>query len=392
MPDPNLGYNNRNSTSIDTFNQWFRARPEYYAKLAQFGQDPNNVHLNDAQKQEMVKLAQSLGAQVDEGGDGQEVDDSGNFRAKSHKLKNGLIIAGIAGAALLTAGAAGAFAGAAAPGAAGAGLGGVEAGAASGLGAAASSGAALGGMATLPALGAGTAAATGAGAGLAGLASGLGPEGVAEGTGVAGLTGSALPELGGEAGTIAGSGLPAAGSGVLGTASKIAGLADKVGNLANATGTAINGQDPDLAGIGAANAAAQAAKNRIAAAQVDQGGPTADKTALSNVRQAGLIGNFKDTAPNDYGSPGIVLGDKTRTFANQMQQALQDRLNAGKSLTLSGVPDPTAQELADAERARQASLGKTGNSTLDAINSASRIAKLAPGYINTAKSIWDLFK
>lgn len=115
---PQLGYGQRNEASLDAFNQWFRARPEYYAKLKEFGQDPTNVHLNDAQKQQMVKLAQSLGAVVDEGGNGQEVDDSGNFRAKGHKLRNTLIVAGIAAAALATAGAAGAFAGPAAGGAA----------------------------------------------------------------------------------------------------------------------------------------------------------------------------------------------------------------------------------------------------------------------------------
>jgi len=100
---PNLGYDKTSSVDLNTFNDWFRARPEYVAKLQSFGQTPDNVHLNDNQKQQMVQLAQSLGAVVDEGGSGQEVDDSGNFRNKSHKLKTGLIIAGIAAAALATA-------------------------------------------------------------------------------------------------------------------------------------------------------------------------------------------------------------------------------------------------------------------------------------------------
>jgi len=180
---PNLGYDKTGETDLDTFNQWFRSRPEYYAKLAEFGQDPTNVHLNDQQKQEMVKLAQSLGAVVDEGGSGQEVDDSGNFRNKSHKLKTGLIIAGIAGAALLTAGAAGVFGGAAAGGAEGAtaasGLAGVEGGA-FGLGDAALAGLGTGAMGAVP-VGAGTAATL---AGIEGGGFGLGSDAVASlGTG-----------------------------------------------------------------------------------------------------------------------------------------------------------------------------------------------------------------
>lgn len=118
MPTPNLGYGTRGDAPIDTFNQWFRSQPQYAAKLASWGQSPDNVHLNDGQKQEMVRLAQSMGAVVDEGHNGQEVDDSGNFKAKSHTVRNIAIIGGIAAAALLTAGAAGAFAGPAAGGAA----------------------------------------------------------------------------------------------------------------------------------------------------------------------------------------------------------------------------------------------------------------------------------
>lgn len=118
MPTPNLGYGTRGDAPIDTFNQWFRSQPQYAAKLASWGQSPDNVHLNDGQKQEMVRLAQSMGAVVDEGHNGQEVDDSGNFQAKSHTVRNIAIIGGIAAAALLTAGAAGAFAGPAAGGAA----------------------------------------------------------------------------------------------------------------------------------------------------------------------------------------------------------------------------------------------------------------------------------
>jgi len=154
---PSLGYGQRAEAPIDAVNQWMRTQPWYTALIKSFGQDPSNVHLNDSQKQQVIKAAQAAGVVVDEGHNGQEVDDSGNFQAKSHALRNTLIVAGIAGAALVTAGVAGVFGGATA--------GGVEAGATAGLGTAALPGA----MATIPALAgtagaataAGTAAATG---------------------------------------------------------------------------------------------------------------------------------------------------------------------------------------------------------------------------------------
>lgn len=180
MPAPNLGYGQRGDVAIDAFNQWFRAQPQYAQKIASFGQSPNNVHLNDDQKQEMVRLAQSLGAVVDEGHDGQEVDDSGNFRAKSHTMRNIAIIGGIAAATLLTAGAAGAFAGGAATAGGGAAAGGVEAGVTAGLGTSALPGA----MATLPAMGGTTAAAAGGVGTLEGLGWG-GGEAASSGTGAA---------------------------------------------------------------------------------------------------------------------------------------------------------------------------------------------------------------
>jgi hypothetical protein len=156
---PPLGYGQRAAVALDAFNKWFRSTPQYYAKLKEYGQDPNNVHLNDSQKQGMIRLAQSLGAVVDEGHNGQEVDDSGNFQAKSHALRNTLIVAGIAGAALLTAGAAGAFgaAGAGAGAGTGATVAGVEGGA-YGVGASTVAALGTGAMAAVPVTAATTAA------------------------------------------------------------------------------------------------------------------------------------------------------------------------------------------------------------------------------------------
>lgn len=161
MPNtaPNLGYGQRGEVPIDAYNQWQRSQPWYQTLIKSFGQDPSHVHLNDDQKQQVIRAAQANGVVVDEGHNGQEVDDSGNFHAKSHTLRNTLMVAGIAGAALLTAGAAGVFGGAAA---------GAGEGAAAGGGLAAST--------TVPTVGGlaagGTGLAAGAGAGVGGAAAG----------------------------------------------------------------------------------------------------------------------------------------------------------------------------------------------------------------------------
>lgn len=178
MPtQPSLGYGQRGEAAIDGVNQWMRGQPWYQQLLTSFGQNPNNVHLNDSQKQAVIRAAQANGVVVDEGHDGQEVDNSGNFQPKSHTLRNTLMVAGAAGAALLTAGlATPLFAGAGAAGAAGAGAG--------------AAGAGVGGMtATSLGLGAtaglGTAGAAGVGAGAAAAGSGLWSQ-------IAGLAGPAI--------------------------------------------------------------------------------------------------------------------------------------------------------------------------------------------------------
>src|SRR5882757_1053351 len=116
-PVPQLGYGQRSEQPINTVNQYKNQQPWFQSLIRSFGQDPNNIHLNDAQKQAVIRAAQANGIVVDEGNNGQEVDDSGNFRAKGHGLRNTLLVAGLAAAALGTVGLAGAFA----PAAAGAG-------------------------------------------------------------------------------------------------------------------------------------------------------------------------------------------------------------------------------------------------------------------------------
>jgi len=174
MPTPtaNLGYGQQTEATIDQANIAMRAMPWYQEQMRQWGQDPGHPNLAKSQSQQILKLAQANGYVVDQGQ--MEVDDHGNFNPIGHKLRNTLIVVGIAAATIATMGAAGAFAGAGGAGAgAGAGAaGGVEAGAVSGLGAAALPGAgtALGGAGFTAA---GTlASAAGAGAGVADVGAG----------------------------------------------------------------------------------------------------------------------------------------------------------------------------------------------------------------------------
>jgi hypothetical protein len=185
---PQLGYGKPTEATVDQVNQWMRSQPWYQGLLKSWGQDPNNVHLNDQQKQQIIQQAQANGVVVDQGN--MEVDPSGNFNPVGHKLRNTLIVAGLAAATIGTMGAAGAFSGAAA-GAMGAG------GAASGAGAAAGTAGTL--------------------AGIEGGAAGLGSGALgALGTGAMGAT--ALPALGAAGAGAAGAG----GSSILGTLGKVA--------------------------------------------------------------------------------------------------------------------------------------------------------------------------
>lgn len=162
---PTLGYGQRGEAPIDAVNQWMRSQPWYQSLIKSFGQNPNSVKLNDAQKQAVIRAAQANGVVVDEGHNGQEVDDSGNFQAKSHALRNTLIVGGLAAATLLSAGAAGAAWGI------GPALGGTALPAASGVGGLSATSLGLpvtAGLGTAGATAAGVASAAGAGAGAAG--------------------------------------------------------------------------------------------------------------------------------------------------------------------------------------------------------------------------------
>lgn len=110
MPDritPNLGYGTPTEATLDQVNIWMRSTPWYQNLLRSWGQDPGHPHLNKNQAQQILRLAQANGVVVDEGNT--EIDAGGNFDTKGHKLRNTLIVAGIAGAAIATMGAAGVF-------------------------------------------------------------------------------------------------------------------------------------------------------------------------------------------------------------------------------------------------------------------------------------------
>ncbi len=176
---PALGYGKPTEASIDAVNQWMRAQPWYQAIRG------TSRKLTDTQRKQILRAAQAQGVVVDEGD--MEIDPAGNFNPKGHKLRNTLIVAGIAGATIATMGAAGAFAGA---------------------GGAAGSGAAAGGGA----------AATGAGGALASTTLGAGYiPAIAGGAGTSGLTagaigGGAAAAGGGAAANVAGAGAGAGGS------------------------------------------------------------------------------------------------------------------------------------------------------------------------------------
>ena len=85
-------------SDINSLNAWMRSQPWYQEQLAKWGVNPSSVKLSDAQRQQLVSLAQQNGVQVDQGNI--EVDPAGNFNPIGHKLRNTLIGAGVAGAAI----------------------------------------------------------------------------------------------------------------------------------------------------------------------------------------------------------------------------------------------------------------------------------------------------
>lgn len=239
------------------------------------------------------------------------------------------------------------------------------------------------------------AAATGVGVlGAAGLLAG-GAATAAGGTSAgAGLAGIATPAVTAGVGGI-GAGTTAAvsaGTGFAGLLGRVATGVSDASKIATGVTSALNGgATPQTRGAVAANAADQAAANRLKETQIAQNGPTVDAQALANVRKAGTYANYTPPPPAEqalfdkYGKRVNPVDPTTMQFAGSMQQQLAARLAAGQPLTLSGVPAPGAQEVADAQTARNAAMNPNGTGVAGAVATGASLAKLAPSFL-------DLFK
>lgn len=92
MPQPQLGYGHQTEATIDQVNQWMRSQPWWQQIKGQSGD------ISESQKRAILQQAQANGVVVDQGD--MEIDKAGNFNPIGHKLRNTLIVAGIAGAAI----------------------------------------------------------------------------------------------------------------------------------------------------------------------------------------------------------------------------------------------------------------------------------------------------
>lgn len=276
-------------TSIDNVNIWMRSTPWYQEKMREWGQDPGHPTLTKSQSQQLMNMARQQGVQVD---DSVELDNHGNFNPKGHKLRNTLLVAGIAGATLATMGAAGMFAGAAGPAAA-------SAAAPTAAGAAGGAGGVLGSTA---------------------IGSGFIP---------------AIPALSSGASAAAGA---AGGSGVLGTvgslASKGGSTLGKIGDILGAAGTGVSN-----ATTAAGNNALDQEKLGLEANAQNITGNTAFETAMLNrAKQEGTerTGALKDVYRKSY-SENPSVGPFNPKGAPTFSQQYKD--------TLSGLADQGAGKL-----------------------------------------------
>jgi hypothetical protein len=339
-PSANLGYGKQTEATIDHANIAMRSMPWYQEQMRQWGQDPGHPTLAKSQSQQILKLAQAHGFQVDEGN--MEVDPGGNFNPKGHKLRNTIIVAGLAAGAyfalpaIIAAASSGGAAGAGA--AAGtAGLGGVEAGVTAGLGAAALPGAGTalgvaGGLGGAAAAGGGAAALGGGGA-LASTALPTVAGTVAGGTGLAGGTTAAT---GGIGSTILGAAKNYAskGNGAQGYLQ----TAGEIGNAlgANAAGRAAGRVDESAINQRQDQIAQQRYQNEINAAKLNLDAPgqrastSVHGDILANAKPftwgggTDMVGNIPVPRYSGGLSPEM-FSDNTRALGSQMSsQALAD--------------------------------------------------------------------
>lgn len=256
-----------NEYTIDQQNRWMRSQPWYQQFLQQNGQNPNSVRLSKSQSRQLLRLAQANGMRVDEGS--MEVDPAGNFNPIGHKLRNGLIAGGIAGAAIAAPFAIGALTGAAGAGGAGA------AGAAGSV-------AGYGGVA-VPTMGV-------AGGSMAGAAGAAGAAGSAAATG-----GSILSRVG--------------------SSKFLTGAADVLGGAARSASqnNAIN--DANAVNLYNSQESNQLARDRFA---LDAPG-----TRMGQSAKASILSRVKPTTIN-WGGPGSGVRGQTPTTSGGFRDALQN--------------------------------------------------------------------
>lgn len=337
MPDmtqPQLGYGQPTEATIDQVNQWMRSTPWYQSLLKSWGQDPNNVHLNDAQKRQIVQQAQANGVVVDEGN--MEVDPSGNFNPVGHKLRNTLIVAGLAAATIGTMGAAGAFAGPA--------LAGTTAGTAGG--------------------GAAAAGTAGTLAGIEGGAAGL-SSGALAGLGTGAMGATALPALGAGAAGVGAAG--AGGSSILGTLGKIA--ANKGGSMLT---NAAAGMGAERQADNFANQNSADANNRaiLGSAVFNRDLPGVQ---TSQVARGDILSTMKDAAPtgdpriDKFGGGGLrpsAFGPSTQQAGDALKRQALANLLAGKGQIAPQLTTPNKAGVGENALAA----GGIGLNILDAYN------------------------
>lgn len=358
---------------------WVRQQPWYKDWMQQNGvaEGPNQqVKLNDNQRASLMATMLQNGIGLNSKYD--MVDENGMINEEHHKLKKVAIAAAIAGLAVTGLGAAGIgpLAGA---------LGGTIGGA--------------GMTAEGVELGGGLAPAIGAGAGTAALSAGaVAPlASTAIGTGF-------IPAIAGGTGLASGAAAAGGTASALTAGSKIASLigqAGKVGNALSNSGTDANGNAVNAPQNSAyANEADQLAKNRFLETPLNQAGPATDAAAQRNMIRAGLIARMDPNSPalalNGHGLPNLAPSQAGVDFSNSLQTGLSDRMKAGKPLTLSGVPDPTPDELAARAKALDAAgIGSGVNSTLSKVggyvNTGVKAAQTAQNVYNIGKGIAGLF-
>lgn len=314
---------------INQANQFMREQPWYQDLLRSWGQT-GNVHLNDAQKKQLLNEARVRGIGIS---DRFEIDPAGNINPVGHKLRNAAIIAGIAAggyfaapaiAGALSSGAAAGGAGAAGAGATGAGVGLGETAATLGL----ASGAGIGGAVAAPV----AAGALGAGA-----------------SAIPGLALSSTPYTGAVGATTASAYGGGAGSGILGTAGKVAAGYKKVGGILNAAGDLAQGRAEGRAQESVINQAQD--RNAISATSVNLGaGPKRGAQAvqgdvLANAKpfrftgSTHMVGNIPVPDAEGGLSPSL-FSDSTRKLGTQLSS---DALTAqqtdhGNPASLTPIP------------------------------------------------------